>query len=110
MRLLLDEDEALNPMLSVANLVDVFLVVIAALLIAIAQNPMNPFSSDDVTVIKNPGQADMEIIVKKGEKIEHYKSSGEIGQGEGSRAGVAYRLKDGSMIYVPETTPMTDKE
>ena len=40
---LLDEDEGINPALSVVNLVDVFLVLIAALLIAIAQNPMNPF-------------------------------------------------------------------
>jgi len=102
MKLLLDEDEALNPMQSVANIVDVFLVVIAALLIAIAQNPLNPFIAEDVTVIKNAGQANMEMIVKKGEKIEHYKSSGEIGQGEGMRAGVAYRMNDGSMIYVPE--------
>lgn len=108
MKRLLDEDEELNPMLSVANLVDVFLVVIATLLIAIALNPMSPFSADDVTVIKNPGQSDMEMIVKKGEKIEHYKSSGEIGQGEGSRAGVAYRLKDGSMIYVPEDNSSTE--
>ncbi len=102
MKLLLDEDEGLNPMLSVANIVDVFLVVIAALLIAIAQNPLNPFIAEDVTVIKNPGQANMEMIIKKGEEIEHYKSSGEIGQGEGMRAGIAYRMKDGSMIYVPE--------
>ena len=113
MKLLLDEDEALNPMLSVANNVDVFLVVIAALLIAIAQNPLNPFIAEDVTVIKNAGQADMEMIVKKGEKIEHYKSSGEIGQGEGMRAGIAYRMKDGSMIYVPEAkdkNPENEKE
>lgn len=102
MKKLLDEDEELNPMQSVANMVDVFLVVIAALLIAIAQNPLSPFINDDVTVIKNAGQADMEIIMKKGEKIEHYKSSGEIGQGEGARAGVAYRMQDGAMIYVPE--------
>jgi len=102
MKNLLDEDEALNPMLSVANLVDVFLVVIAALLITIAQNPLNPFTADDVTVIKNAGKANMEMVIKKGEKIEHYKSNGEIGQGEGARAGVAYRMKDGSMIYVPE--------
>ncbi|MBV1915511.1 MAG: DUF2149 domain-containing protein [Pseudomonadales bacterium] len=102
MKLLLDDDESLNPMLSVANLVDVFLVVIAALLIAIAQNPLNPFTAEDVTVIKNPGKDNMEMIIKKGEKIEHYKSEGKIGQGEGQRAGVAYRLKDGSMIYVPE--------
>jgi len=102
MKLLLDEDEALNPMLSVANLVDVFLVVIAALLIAMAQNPLNPFTADNVTIIKNAGQDNMEMIVKKGEKIEHYKASGEIGQGEGRRAGVAYRMKDDSIVYVPE--------
>jgi len=104
MKLLLDEDEALNPMQSVANMVDVFLVVIAALLIAIAQNPLNPFSTEDVTVIKSSDQAKMEMIIKKGEKIEHYKSSGEIGQGEGMRAGVAYRMEDGTMIYVPEAS------
>ncbi|NVJ70580.1 MAG: DUF2149 domain-containing protein [Alphaproteobacteria bacterium] len=99
---LLDEDEAINPALSVVNLVDVFLVLIAALLISIAQNPINPFLDDDVMVIKNPGQADMEMIIKKGEKIETYKSTGDIGSGEGVKAGVAYRMPDGSIVYVPD--------
>ena len=99
---LLQEDESLNPILSAVNLIDVFLVIIAALLIAIAQNPMNPFSNDDVTVIKNPGKENMEILIKKGEELTKYKSSGNIGEGEGLKAGVAYRLKDGSMVYVPE--------
>lgn len=44
----------------------------------------------------------MEVVVKKGETLEHYKSNGEIGEGEGAKTGVAYRLKDGSMVYVPE--------
>ena len=52
---LLDEDEAANPLLSVTNLIDVFLVLIAALLISIAQNPMNPFLDETVTVIKMLG-------------------------------------------------------
>ncbi|MCV6607567.1 MAG: DUF2149 domain-containing protein [Campylobacterales bacterium] len=99
---LLEEDESLNPILSAVNLIDVFLVVIAALLIAIAQNPLNPFSADDVTVIKNAGKKDMEVIVKKGKKLTKYKSNGKIGEGEGSKAGVAYKMKDGSMVYVPE--------
>jgi len=99
---LLQEDESLNPILSAVNLIDVFLVIIAALLIFIAQNPLNPFSSDDVTVIKNAGKKNMEVIIKKGKKITKYKSSGKIGEGEGVKAGVAYRLKDGSMVYVPE--------
>lgn len=99
----LHEPESDDPILSVVNLIDIFLVIIAALLITIAQNPMlNPFSKQDVTVITDPGEPTMEMLVKKGEKIEKYKASGEIGQGEGQKAGVAYRMKDGSMVYVPE--------
>ncbi len=100
---LLDEDESINPALSVINLVDVFLVLVAALLIAVAQNPMNPFLEENVTVIKNAGQPNMELVIKNGEKIETYKSSGEIGSGEGTKAGIAYRMADGSIVYVPET-------
>ncbi|MGH1371790.1 MAG: DUF2149 domain-containing protein [Cellvibrionaceae bacterium] len=99
---LLDEDEGINPALSVVNLVDVFLVLVAALLIAIAQNPMNPFLAENVTVIKNAGKPDMEMIIKNGETIESYKSNGDIGSGDGVKAGVAYRLADGSMVYIPE--------
>ncbi|WKD48606.1 DUF2149 domain-containing protein [Microbulbifer spongiae] len=98
----LDEDEELNPILSAVNLIDVFLVIIAALLIAIAQNPLNVFSSEKVTVIKNAGEPNMEVIVKDGREIRQYKSSGEIGSGEGTRAGVAYQMADGSLVYVPE--------
>lgn len=98
---LLEHDESLNPILSVVNIVDVFLVVIGALFIAIAANPLNPFTGN-VTVITNPGKENMEIVIKKGRKLEKYRSAGQVGQGEGVRAGVAYRLKDGSMIYVPE--------
>ncbi|WP_114650137.1 DUF2149 domain-containing protein [Pseudothauera hydrothermalis] len=99
---LMDDFEADDPVLSVVNLIDVFLVIIAALLLAIANNPMNPFTQDELTIIKNPGQPNMEMIVKKGQIIERYQASGQIGSGEGSRAGVAYRMKDGSFIYVPE--------
>ena len=99
---LLDEDEGINPALSVVNLVDVFLVLIAALLIAIAQNPLNPFLAEDVTVIKNEGKENMEIIVKKGNTIEHFKSEGKTGAGTGKKAGTAYEMADGSMIYVKE--------
>ena len=99
----LHEPESDDPILSVVNLIDIFLVILAALLLTIAQNPMlNPFSKQDVTVITDPGKPTMEMLVKKGEKIEKYKASGEIGQGEGQKAGVAYRMKDGSMVYVPE--------
>lgn len=100
---LLHEPETEDPILSVVNLIDIFLVIIAALLITVAQNPLiNPFTKQDVTVITDAGKPTMEVLVKKGEKIEKYKASGEIGGGDGEKAGVAYKMKDGSMVYVPE--------
>ena len=100
---LLHEVETEDPILSVVNLIDIFLVIIAALLIVVAKNPMlNVFSKQDVTVITDAGKSTMQVMVKKGEKIEHYKSSGKIGEGQGDKAGTAYRMKDGSIVYVPE--------
>ncbi|WP_312309245.1 DUF2149 domain-containing protein [Stenotrophomonas indicatrix] len=98
----LEDEEADDPILSVVNLIDLFLVVTGILMIVIVRNPLNPFSSSDVTVIENPGQADMRITVKKGEELTKYESTGEIGEGGGTKAGVTYRLPDGRMVYVPE--------
>jgi len=100
---LLHEAETDDPILSVVNLIDIFLVIIAALLVTVAQNPLlSPFAQRDVTVITDPGKPNMKIVVKQGEKVERYKASGAIGSGDGEKAGVAYRMKDGSIVYVPE--------
>lgn len=98
----LDDDDGDDPILSVVNIVDVFLVVIAVLLIAVIENPINPFTTRDAIVIKNPGKSDMEMMVKQGNELKRYRSSGSIGQGEGEKTGTAYRMKDGTMVYVPE--------
>lgn len=98
----LDEQESDDPLLSVVNLIDVFLVVVAMLMIVVATNPLNPFNSRDVTVVENPGQADMKVTVKQGQELKKYESSSEVGEGKGTRAGITYRLPDGRMIYVPE--------
>jgi hypothetical protein len=47
----------------------------------------------------------MEIITKKGEKIERYTPSdnqSSSDQSRGRRVGVAYQLENGEIIYVPE--------
>ncbi|WP_227816121.1 DUF2149 domain-containing protein [Nitrogeniibacter aestuarii] len=102
---LMDEAHDEDPILSVVNLIDVFLVLIAALLLSVANSPLSPYGADQVTVIRNPGSPDMELVIKDGEKIERFKADGTGGAGGGERAGVAYRMKDGSMVYVPETRP-----
>ncbi len=96
----LDTDDD-DPVLSTINLIDVFMVVIGMLMIAVINNPMNPFAQDKVTVIRNEGQPNMEIITREGQKITRFKASGATGQGDGEKAGTAWRLKDGSMVYVP---------
>ena len=99
LRILDEEDD--DPVLSTINLIDVFLVVIGMLLIAVINNPMNPFANDKVTIIRNAGQPNMEIITKEGQKVTRFKASGASGEGDGEKAGTAYRMKDGSMVYVP---------
>jgi hypothetical protein len=106
----INDDDDLNPITTAVNLVDVFLVVIAALIISIAQNPLNPFSSENVTVIKNEGQPNMEIIVKQGNEIKQFKSQGAMGSGNGAKAGTAYKMKDGSMVYVPQDDLATENQ
>ena len=101
---ILDEDDD-DPVLSTINLIDVFLVVIGMLLIAVINNPMNPFAGDKLTIIRNEGKPNMEIIIKDGQKITRFKASGASGEGDGEKAGTAYRMKDGSMVYVPAVAP-----
>lgn len=99
---LLDDSEDDDPILSVVNLIDVFLVIVAALLIAMANHPLNPFAAGDLTVIRNAGKPDMEIVVKKDGRIDRFRGEGDAGVGRGVRAGTAYRMEDGSLVYVPE--------
>lgn len=103
---ILEGDDSDDPILSVVNIIDVFLVIIAVLLIAVIENPVNPWVANNAVVITNPGTDQMQITIKKGREMKQYRSAGEIGEGEGTKAGTAYMLKDGTMVYVPEgTTP-----
>lgn len=95
-----DDDD---PMLSAVNLVDVFLVLVVALLTAVAvQSTSAPSADDRVTIVKNAGRPDMEIIVREHGREVRYQGAGQAGAGQGERAGVAYRLQDGNIVYVPE--------
>lgn len=99
----LEEDDD-DPMLSMVNIIDVFLVVIVILFVLIVQNPLNQLRKDAM-IVQNPGKENMEVIVKERQKLTRYKSSGKIGSGEGTKAGVTYRMADGSLVYVPEIDP-----
>ena len=69
-----------------------------------ASHPLNPFSADQVTVIRNAGQPNMQVLIKDGQRVVRFEAAeGATAAGSGGvKAGVAYRLADGSMVYVPE--------
>ena len=99
LQILHEEDD--DPMLSAVNLVDVFLVLVVALLTAVAAQKQSRIP-EGATVVKNAGKPDMEIVVREKGKDVHFKGAGSASAGQGTRAGVAYTLEDGSMVYVPE--------
>jgi len=102
-----------DPLEGVSNLFDLGMVFAVALLLAVVTYYSLPellSENRDITIIKNPGQQNMELIRKKGTEIQHLKLSTKEMGGEGQRLGTAYRLKSGEVVYVPEGGPSpTDK-
>jgi hypothetical protein len=93
---------------AVANLLDIFLVFIVGLLVSFLgayqlQDLLSPDSQ--VTVLKQSAGGELTIITKKAAKIEAVKISRTEAEGRGARLGVAYRLEDGSMVYLPDEGP-----
>lgn len=93
-----------DPRETLVNLFDVAMVFAVALMVAfvIRSQMTELLTSEDVTFVKNAGKPDMEIIVKKDNKVTCYKSEKSTGTGRGERVGIAYRLESGEIIYVPE--------
>ncbi len=96
-----------DPLSVVVNLFDVAMVFAVSLMVAMVMN-MNLseiFSNEDFTIVKNPGQDNMEIIQKEGKQINTYKATGSSSDEHatrGRRLGTAYQLETGEIIYVPE--------
>jgi len=94
-----------DPMTGVANLFDIGLVFIVGLLITIfsAYRLQDLFDrTSEMTIMKQNASGEMELIIKQGTKIKATKVTRETASGMGNRLGVAYRLEDGSMVYVPD--------
>ncbi|RME72332.1 MAG: DUF2149 domain-containing protein [Planctomycetota bacterium] len=96
----------LDPLEGVANFFDVGIVVALGFLLALLSymGLAELVQRSDVTLVKNPGTPRMEIIRRKGTRIERYRVSEQQLGGEGVKLGTAYRLKSGEVIYVPEST------
>ncbi|RZN36769.1 MAG: DUF2149 domain-containing protein [Methanosarcinales archaeon] len=94
-----------NPMGGVTNLFDVAMVFAVALLIALVTSYHLPeliTPDQDVTIVKNPGEPTMEVIVKSGQEIKTLNMSETmIEEDVIGTVGTIYEMQDGGMIYVP---------
>ncbi len=106
-RIILDDDEE-DPLGGVANLFDAAMVFAVALLVALVVSYNVPELLDadaSVTIVKNPGDPNMQVIIKDKETIKVMNMTEQIMGGQGSKIGTAYRLETGEVIYMPENEP-----
>lgn len=97
------EDE--DPLAGIANLFDVSVAFIVALLIALfamfSAGTMLDGNSE-VTIVKKTNDGSMEIISKKGTEVKVQRVTDKSLSGEGTRLGTAYQLPNGQVVYVPD--------
>jgi len=94
-----------DPLSGIANLFDLSVVFIVGLIITLfsAYHLMELFDQkSSLTIVKKSQTGEMEIISKEGKKIKAMRVTKSQMQGRGERLGTAYRLQDGSMVYVPD--------
>ena len=94
-----------DPLLGVANLFDVALVFIVALLLSLmaTYQILDFFNPESEITIMKKVKDQWRIITKKGKEIKVKKvTDRKVGGDEGVRLGTAYQLKDGRVIYIPD--------
>ena len=94
-----------DPTAGLLNLFDVWIAFAAALLLAMAGYLNLPHSSARQaaqTPRTRPETAEIERLKAEAVKMQRYRPTQEPLSGEGQRLGVAYRLKSGEVVYVPE--------
>ncbi len=106
-RSILTSSDDLDPMNSVSNLFDVAMVFSVALMVALVSylDVADMLFSDSFTMVKNPGQENMQIITKEDGEIVRYQASEQASsnQGKGKKVGSAYQLESGEIIYIPDS-------
>jgi hypothetical protein len=92
-----------DPMEAMGNLLDItFLLAVGFLVVALSGFGLNEMlSQEDLTIVKNPGTMNMEIITRQNGKIRKLKATDAEVTGVGTPVGTVYQLQDGRMIWVP---------
>jgi hypothetical protein len=95
-----------DPLSGVANLFDASIVFAVGLMVALIQafslaQLLDP-NSEFTIMHRDARTGQMEIVEKNRRQVKVRKITPEKKAGVGVRLGIAYRLPDGSVVYVPE--------
>jgi len=96
-----------DPLDGIVNLFDVAIVLAVGFLVAAlaAAGVSGLLTSENMTIVTNPGTPEMQVIVKEGDQITKLDmQSGAEVAGVGTLIGSFYRLADGTVVYVPAGT------
>jgi len=99
-----------DPLDGIVNLFDAALVLaVGFLVMALAGLGISGvLTSDQVTIVTDPGTPDMKVVMKNGDEIKRLDAaSAPQVSGLGSLLGSFYQLADGTVVYVPATS-LTD--
>lgn len=96
-----------DPLSGVANLFDASIVFAVGLMVALIQAfSLTAFldpSAAFTIVRRDTATGQLDVIEKRAQAITVRRMTPEQRAGDGVRLGVAYRLPDGSVVYVPES-------
>lgn len=93
-----------NPLSIMANLFETGLVFALGFMVSLvnAMNMMDVFNPEAKVTVTTERKDGIQIMVKDGKKTTIRRMTKNLGEGDGEKLGIAYRLEDGSIIYVPE--------
>jgi hypothetical protein len=97
-------DTHADPMEAMGNLFDVAILIgVGFMIVALSGFGLKELiSKEDVTIVKNPGTAQMEIITKENGQLKTLKRTETQAQGMGQAIGTVYKLEDGRTVWVPD--------
>jgi hypothetical protein len=102
----LHEDRGGDPLDGLVNLFDLGVVLAVAFLLAAlaALKLTGVLTGSSYAVVTHPGTNSQTIVVKQGDRLVVTSISGQQVVGRGTRLGTVYRLSDGRLVYVDDTS------
>lgn len=99
------DGESDDPTSGLVNLFDVWMVFAVALLLALVEAGAIRAVDSSPATTESPGR--LELVEPRKRRVDRMQITHDRLAGEGERLGIAYRLKSGEVVYVPEAPAAT---